>query len=223
MTMHRNTLLAAALSATLLVPAASALAQAGSPCTNGRVALVNSQRILGSIPEYVQADSLLGKDYEAYRADLAKQQAAFDSARVAYSDRATLLTAAQKAAEVKKLQDQNDNIQKHMADLEGKMQQRRAELEQPILTRVQDMLDGLRAELNCAIIFDVAAQGTQSSGIASADKSLDLTDRLIERLKVPGALPAKVPPKTPPASGGGIKPPGGGGGEPPAATSPAQP
>lgn len=213
--MRRDVLMVAAACAALLMPAANAFAQTGSPCTNGRVALVNAQRILASIPAYVQAESLIAKEVDAYKTELAKQQGSFDSARVAYSEKATLLTASQKAAEVKKLQDQNDNLQKHAADLDAKVNQRNAELLQPLQTRVQEMLDGVRAELNCAIIFDVSS----GTGIASADKSLDLTDRVIDRLKA--ADPAAKPPAKPVTSGG-IKPPGGGG-EPPAATTPTTP
>ena len=215
--MRRDVLKVAAVCASLLMPAASAFAQTGSPCLNGRVALVNAQRILASIPAYVQAEGLLAKELEAYKAELAKQQGAFDSARVAYSEKAALLTATQKAAEVKKLQEQNDNLQKRAADLDAKVSQRQAELLQPIQMRVQEVLDGTRAELNCAIIFDVSA----GTGIASADKSLDLTDRVIDRLKAADPA-AKVPAKPP--TGGGIKPPGGGGGgELLPATTPTQP
>jgi outer membrane protein len=206
--MRREVLKVAVSCAVLLLLASAASAQAGSPCANGKVALVNAQRILASIPAYVQAESLLAKEADGYRAELAKQKAALDSAGAAYSDKSTLLTASQKTAEMRKLQDQNDVLQKHVADLTTKAEQRQAELLQPITGRVQEVLDGLRAELNCAIIFDVSAAG----GIASADKSLDLTDRVIERLKAadPGAKPVVKPPVKP--ATGGIKPPGGGGG-----------
>lgn len=217
--MRRNVLMVTAACAALLLPTANAAAQTASPCANGRVALVNAQRIMASIPAFVQAESLLAKEVDGYKAELAKQQAAFDSARVAYSDKSTLLTASQKAVEVKKLQDQSDLLQKHQVDLEGRVNQRQAELLQPIQTRVQEVLDGMRAELNCAVIFDVAAGG---AGIASADKSLDLTDRVIDRLKA--ADPAAKAPVKPP-TGTGIKPPGGGGDdvELPTAMTPTQP
>jgi outer membrane protein len=224
MTMRRVVLMVAATCAALLTPTASVFAQTGSPCANGKVALVNANRIMASIPAYVQAEALLAKEADGYRAELAKQKAALDSAGAAYSDRATLLTASQKTAEMKKLQEQNDALQKHIADLTAKADQRQAELLQPISVRVQEMLDGMRAELNCAIIFDVSAAG----GIASADKSLDLTDRMIDRLKAPdpATKPVVNPPVKPP-TGGGIKPPGGGGGgggtEPLAAPTPTKP
>jgi hypothetical protein len=107
---------------------------------------------------------------------------------------------------MKKLEAKRDQIQAHGTDLQSKVETRQAELFQPITTRVQEMLDGMRAELNCSVIFDVSP-GTGGSYIASADKTLDLTNRMIERLKTSDI----GKPVTKPT---GIKPPGGGGGEP---------
>lgn len=220
MTMRREVLMISAACLALLAPATALTAQTGSPCVNGnKVALVNAQRILASIPAFVQAESLLAKEVDGYQADLAKQQASFDSARAAYSENATMLNAGAKSAAMKKLQDQNDALQKHATDLRAKADQRSAELVDPIRTRVQEVLDGMRAELNCSIVFDVSA----NAGIASADKSLDLTDRVIDRLRA-AAGPTPTPGKPP--AGGGIKPPaggGGGGGDLPADALPAEP
>jgi hypothetical protein len=58
----------------------------------------------------------------------------------------------------------------------------------------------MRAEYGCSLIFDA---NTQGSGIASVDKSIDLTQRVIDRLKAAGDGPA-TPAAKPPT---GIKPP----------------
>jgi Skp family chaperone for outer membrane proteins len=220
----RRTMLVAVACAVLLVPVASLQAQAGSPCSNGnKVALVNSARVLSSIPAYLQAESLFTKEMDGYKADITKQRAALDSASNAYAENSTLLNSAAKNAAMKKLQDQNDALQKHMADLQAKADQRQAELVQPIQTRVQEVLDGVRALLGCSIVFDVGPQA--QSGIASADKTLDITDRVIDLLR--STSPAPVKPADKPPAPGGIKPPGGGGGggggELPAAALPATP
>ena len=57
---------------------------------------------------------------------------------------------------------------------------RQRELLEPIQSRVTAVIEGIRAEGNFAIIFDITAPG---SGIVTADKSLDLTDRVIARLQ----------------------------------------
>jgi outer membrane protein len=203
--MTRTTMLVTIVTAALLSPQ-HADAQGTSPCLKSGFAFVSSQAILSSIPAYLQADTLVQKDYAAYQLEMAKLQGNLDSASRAYQDKSTLLSSAQKAAEIKKLEAQRDQIQAHGTDLQGKMQTRQAELITPITNRVQEVLDGMRAELNCSVIFDVSP-GTGGSYVASADKSLDLTQRMIDRLKASEPKPAAKP-------SGGIKPPGGGGEEP---------
>lgn len=204
--MTRKTLLFTITTAALLLAPRLAEAQGTSPCAKSGFAFVSSQAILASIPAYVQADSLVQKDIAAYQLEMAKLQGNLDSASRAYQDKSTLLSSAQKAAEIKKLEAQRDQIQAHGTDLQSKVQTRQAELFQPITSRVQDVLDGMRAELNCSVIFDVSP-GAGGSYIASADKSLDLTQRMIDRLKASEPKPAAKP-------ASGIKPPGGGGEEP---------
>ena len=197
--MRRHNLMVAAASAALLLAPATVRAQ-GSPCATSKVAIVQGAYILNSMPKYVQAESLLVKDQDAYKLDIAKLQGALDSASAAYQDKATLLSATAKAAEQKKLQDQYTQLQQHTAELEQKFAARRQELVKPIEDRVQEIIDGMRAEFGCAIIFDANAQG---SSIASVDKSVDLTQRVIDRLKAAGDAP--VTPGTKPPTG--IKPP----------------
>jgi len=219
MKMRRKVLMLSAACLAMMLPAHDATAQGPSPCVKSGFAFVSSPAILASIPEYLQGDSLVAKDVAAYKVELAKLQGAFDSASQAFAANSTLLGTAAKAAKIKQLEAQRDSIQRRQDDLSQKVQLRQQELLQPITVRVQAVLDGMRAELNCAVIFDVAGSGQGGLWIASADKSLDLTDRVIERLKSSATKPAAKPAGKPAP---GIKPPGGGGDEPDALT-PAQP
>jgi Skp family chaperone for outer membrane proteins len=194
MMMRRNVLTTAAACSALILPARAILAQGGSPCAKTGFAFVASQAILASIPEYLQADSLVAKDKSAYMLEIQKLKSSLDSESQAYSDKSTLLNATQKAAEIKKLQAKGDAYQQRGNELEQKLAARSEELLQPIRLRVQQILDGMRAEMNCAVIFDVSG-GAGGLGIASADKSFDLTDKVIERLKA--SAPAKPPAKPP--------------------------
>ncbi len=189
--MRRNVLMVIAtcavmvLVAQLVLPTPNLRAQGTSPCAKTGFAFVSSTAILSSIPEWLAADSLVQKDKAAYTTELAKQQGALDSAARVYQDKSTLYNQAQKAAEIKKLEGQRDQLSAHASELDGKMTARSNELFQPITLRVQAVLDGMRAELNCVVIFDVMG-GNGGLGIASADKTVDLTDRVVARLKAAG-------------------------------------
>jgi Skp family chaperone for outer membrane proteins len=174
-------------------------ADAQSPCAQSKVAFVRGEAILNSDSEYVRADSALQAQNDQYQVEVQKMQATLDSAASAYQNKSTLLTPTAKTAELQKLQDQRTQMNQRVSDLRQKALDQRQQLLQPIETRVQDIIDGMRAEYNCALILDA---NSQAGVILSADRSLDLTDRVIARLK--GSKPA---PPAAPAPGTGLKPP----------------
>ena len=73
-------------------------------------------------------------------------------------------------------------LQQRASELQTRAQQRERELVQPIEDRVKGVIEGVRAERNIAIIFDASSQG---SNIVAADRALDLTPTIVQRLKSP--------------------------------------
>ena len=68
-------------------------------------------------------------------------------------------------------------------ELQTRSLERQRELVAPLQQRIQEVIDGIRAERNLGIIFDV---GNPNSSIVSADRSLDLTSLVITRLQATG-------------------------------------
>ena len=61
--------------------------------------------------------------------------------------------------------------------------ERERELVAPLEERVKGIIEGLRAERNLAFIFDVGAPG---NNIVAADRTLDLTALVVQRLQQGG-------------------------------------
>src|SRR5207302_9000024 len=78
------------------------------------------------------------------------------------------------------LQQLQQKFEQPSNDLQHRAQQREQELLQPIQARVNAVIQGLRAEGNYALIFDADAPG---SNIVAADPALDITSKVLERLK----------------------------------------
>ena len=91
-----------------------------------------------------------------------------------------MLSPTQRAAKRKDLQSQQQTLEKRTQELQQKAATRERELLDPIQSKVNSVLEGVRAAGNYAMIFDVSAP---NSGIVTADKSLDLTDKVIQQLK----------------------------------------
>src|SRR6478672_4440801 len=149
------------------VPAAAQ--QAGA----GKLAYVNTQAILKSTPGYAQAESTFTKELQTYRGEVQKLQSSLDSAASDFEQQSVMLSPTQRAAKRKDLEAQQQKLEQRAAT-------RGRELLDPIQTKVNSVIEGIRASGNYAMIFDVSAP---NSGIVTADKSLDLTDKVIQQLK----------------------------------------
>jgi outer membrane protein len=160
-----------------LLAAAPAAAQQGG---GAKLAYVNTQAILKSTPGYAQAESTFTKELATYRGEVQKLQATLDSAASDFEQQSVLLSPTQRAAKRKDLQGQQQQLEQRTQELQQKAATRERELLDPIQTKVNSVIEGVRASGNYAMIFDVSAP---NSGIVTADKSLDLTQKIIQQLK----------------------------------------
>jgi outer membrane protein len=166
-----------AVAITLLGAAAPVAAQQGG---GTKVAYVNTQAILKSTPGYAQAESTFSKELETYRGEVQKLQASLDSAASDFEQQSVMLSPTQRAAKRKDLEGQQQTLEKRTQELQQKAATRERELLDPIQSKVNSVIEGMRASGNYAMIFDVSAP---NSGIVTADKSLDLTQKVIQQLK----------------------------------------
>jgi outer membrane protein len=147
---------------------------------SAKIAYVNTQAILKQTPGYTKAESTFTKELEGYRVEVQKLQATLDSAASDFDQQSVMLSPSQRAAKRKDLQAQQQKLEQRTQELQQKAATRERELLDPIQTKVNSVIEGVRAAGNYAVIFDVSAP---NNGIVTADKSLDLTQRIIQQLK----------------------------------------
>jgi Skp family chaperone for outer membrane proteins len=176
----RPTVLALGVALAAAVPPATVHAQA----TAGRVAYVAVQAVLQRTPGYSEASATWDTELQGFQREMTQIQARMDSATTAFEQQSVMLSASNRAAERKKLEDQGTALQATVNQLRQRMADRQRELLDPIEERVMAVIEGLRAEGNFAMVFDVS---NQYNTVVAADKSLDLTPRAIERLTASGA------------------------------------
>jgi outer membrane protein len=167
----------AALLTLVCVTAPAAAQQSGGV---GKLAYVNTQAILKSTPGYAQAESTFTKELQTYRGEVQKLQSSLDSAASDFEQQSVMLSPTQRAAKRKDLEGQQQKLEQRTQELQQRASTRERELLDPIQTKVNSVIEGIRASGNYAMIFDVSAP---NSGIVTADKSLDLTDKVIQQLK----------------------------------------
>lgn len=164
--------------------AASAQQPTSQPGATGtasvRVAFVKARAVLQGMPGYAKAESLYAKEAQTAQAEADRLQAAWDSTIAVYRQSSTMLSASARTAKEKSLQAQNDSLQAKLQSIKERVDGRERELLTPMQTRLQAIIDGVRAEGNYALVIDL--DNPYSQNIVSYDKSLDITDRVVRRL-----------------------------------------
>ena len=168
----------AALAALSLGTAAPATAQ--QTAAGAKIAFVNSQKILKETPGYAQAETTFTKELAGFRTEVQQLQAKLDSAAADFQQQGTLLSPSAREAKRKQLETQQSQLEQRTNDLQQRAAARERELLDPIQNRVSAVVEQMRAAGGYAMIFDAGGAGTS---IVAADKSLDLSDKVIAQLK----------------------------------------
>jgi outer membrane protein len=163
----------------MLVLAPPALGQAA----NLRLGYVNVDQVMQSMPEFAKAESTLTREMRALQAEIEKMQQRFDSTTRAFDQQSVVLSPSARQTKQREIQELSQQLQQRMNDASNRVQRRERELVQPLEDRVKGIIEGLRAERNLALVFNVSGP---VNAIVAADRSLDLTPTIIQRLKSSG-------------------------------------
>lgn len=156
------------------------LAAQGAPQAPVRLAWVSSQEILRQTPGYAAAESTFTRDLRSSQEELQKLQQQLDSAVQTFEQQSIALSPSARQTRQRELQGLEQRFIQRRQELEQRARQRERELLEPIQQRVNSVIQGLRAEGNYAFIFDADAA---TSGIIAADPALNLTGKVLERLR----------------------------------------
>jgi outer membrane protein len=164
----------------LMLPVSTDVGSAQASAQTPKFAYVDSRAILQRAPGSAAIQAQITKERADAQASVSRMQ---DSLRLmydAYLKEQPTMTAAQKDAREKALQTRNSEFDTKVGQIDQEMQQRQFELIQPMMAQIREVLDAIRMEESFTFIFDV---GNDPGLIVAADKNLDITDRVIARLK----------------------------------------
>jgi outer membrane protein len=145
-----------------------------------KIGYIRSQEVLAAAPGRATADSAYGREVEAANVTERAWQDSITTMLQDYAKSESTLAAADRDARQRTIRDKQAEYQRRDQELRARVQQRQTELIQPIMDEVNKVLNDVRADDNYTIIFDVQAQG---GGIVAVDRNLDITDRVIARLR----------------------------------------
>jgi len=160
-----------------LALAAPALGAQATP-RQVKLAFINSQVIIDRAPGAADVQATLDKERNAAMAKMQKMQDSLNTMIEAFQKDQPTMVDSVKTRRTKAIQDKQAEYTQRASEMDAAAQQRQQDLVQPILTQIREVLEKIRDEEGYTVIFDVS-----QPGVVAVDKNLDITDRVIARLK----------------------------------------
>ena len=188
---------------TLLILPAVAAAQG----TGAKFAYVDTRELLDKAPGRPEADAQWKKEAQGFQDQVTRMQDSLQAMIAAYQKAEASLTPAARDTRQKGIGDREQEYQTRTQALDIQAQQRQAQLLQPIIEQIKVALEDVRSAEGLTAIFDVGSQGNP---IVAIDKNLNITDKVLVKLrsmpvpqvaapKAAAPAPAAAKPVPPPA------------------------
>jgi len=171
--------------ATSLIVAGTAGAQTApsSPQVPVKIGYINSALLLQQAPGRAEAEAQFDREVGVYRQQIQRMDDSLKTLMAAFDRDAPKLDSVARETRRTSIGQREVEYQSRARGLDSTMQMRQAQLVKPIMERVQSVIEAIRSEDGYSMILDV---GAQASVVVAADKRLDLTDRVLARLRSQG-------------------------------------
>lgn len=148
---------------------------------SGQIAYINSEVILQATPAVQEAQQTLGAEMQQYRTEVQEMARDLEQMIQQYQQQQLTLSPQEKERRESAIRAKQQEYEQRVEQLDQQAARRQSEVVQPVMDRINAVIETIRAERDYAVIFDVAA-----GAIIAADPSLDITEEVIERLEGTG-------------------------------------
>ena len=151
-----------------------------------KIGYIDSRKVLREAPGAAEVTQTLQKELNSWKAQL---EATEDSIRTMVSDfekQSVMLSPDAKQKKQSDIVARQNAFDARYQELQVKATERQKELLSPIMDRIQAVITDVRTAEGYAIIFDAATEA-----MVAADPALDLTDKVLAKLKAAPAAAAR--------------------------------
>jgi len=174
--MSQSRFINAAVVALSLLAVVPASAQEAPPEGTSFVYL-NSAEIIQSQPDFAEMTRTFDQEIAERRTELQEQATAVDSLLRAYQEQESVFSPQMREEKQRQIRTEQQTLQSRRLEIENELADRQQELLRPILERVGDAIERVRAERNYSMVFDISTEG-----VVAADPSLDITQLVRARV-----------------------------------------
>lgn len=174
----------AAAAAGLLLASAPLAAQSAPT----KIGYIDTRRVIQEAPGAAEARTTLEKEMAGWQTQLKAMEDSLQFMVSQYQSQSVMLSADAKKQKESEIVTKRTGFEQRAQTLQQTAGKRQEELMKPIMDKVQAAITEIRSQDGYAMIFDVA-----SEAFVAADPALDITNRVIEKLKAaaPTAAAAK--------------------------------
>lgn len=171
----------------VLVAGTVVLAMSSTAAAQGKIGWVDLDRILAEYAEFKEAEELFRKDASVWEAEFDSLQNVYFAKLEDYKKQQLILNEDRRKQREDELKQLEQGVMESKARLEGQAEKRRAELTNPILQKIQEVVQTIATNEDYDVIFNASQiymtpAGIQFAPIMYAKKKLDITDRVFEEL-----------------------------------------
>ena len=142
-----------------------------------KIGYINSQAILAQDPSANAAQEQFQREMVPFESELRGLETDIADLIGVYQAQQITLTANARRMRQDQIAQKQQAYQERMAQIEAEAARRQQELVDPIMQRINTIIQEIRSDGAYTFIFDVSG-----GGLIAADESFDLTDEVIERL-----------------------------------------
>ena len=161
----------------------AALSVPASAQTASKIGYIDSRKLLQGAPGATEIQTTLQKELASWSAQVDAARDSLQRMVTDFQQKSVLLSPDAKQKRQDDIIAKEAALNARVQDIRTKADARQQELLKPLMDKVQAAITELRTAEGYAIIFDAAAEG-----MVSADPALDLTDKVLAKLKA--AAPA---------------------------------
>ncbi|HEX2778879.1 MAG TPA: OmpH family outer membrane protein, partial [Gemmatimonadaceae bacterium] len=152
------------------------------------------------------AEAAFQKEMQAYQTQVQRMGDSLNTLIASYDKQELTLSPTAKATKQQQIRDRQAAYQERVQSLQDQAQQRQSELMGPIMERINQVITEIRAQDGYSFILDV---GAASGVVVAADTTLNITDKVIARLKSVAVRPAGATTTATPPTGAPVTQPAG--------------
>ncbi|MHB1168467.1 MAG: OmpH/Skp family outer membrane protein [Longimicrobiales bacterium] len=171
--------LGAVLAALALVVLAGPAAAQQAPV---RIGYINTQKLLQEAPGTQEVQQRIRTELQPFDQQLRALEDSLRALQQQFGQEPAGMTEQARTQRQQQFQTQAQALQQRAAQVQQEAAQKQNELLSPVMQRIEEAISAVRQEGGFAMLFDAA-----TDAIVSADTTLDVTDRVLARLRQQGS------------------------------------